>query len=150
MTVDREVMTVPVVLEGAGQVPVYAHVGDAGADLVAAIDAPVVLYPGCRVAVKTGVCCAVPEGFELQVRARSGLALNHGIGVLNAPGTVDAGFRGEIRVILINQDQWQPFTIKPGMRIAQAVLARVVRAVFVPVDDLDDSERGAGGFGSSG
>lgn len=146
----RQVLYVPVVLGDRAVLPVYANPGDAGADLTAAIEKPVVLYPGDRRAIGTGVSCAIPEGYELQVRPRSGLALKYGISVLNAPGTVDSGYRGELRVILINTDLHRAFTVEPGMRIAQAVIAPVTYARFVPVGTLEDSVRGAEGFGSSG
>ncbi len=146
----QQVMFVPTRVEVGAVLPVYANPGDAGADLTAAIEAKVVIYPGERKAIGTGLAFAVPEGYEIQVRPRSGLALKHGITVLNSPGTIDAGYRGEVRVILINLDQYRPFTVEPGMRIAQAVLAPVVYAQFVPVADLEASVRGADGFGSSG
>lgn len=146
----QQVMVVPTRLDAGAVLPVYANPGDAGADLTAAIDTPVVIYPGERKAIGTGLAFAVPEGYEIQVRPRSGLALKHGVTVLNSPGTIDAGYRGEVRVILINLDPYRPFTVEPGMRIAQAVVAPVLRAHFYPVADLDESVRGEGGFGSSG
>jgi dUTP pyrophosphatase len=129
-------------------VPAYAHPGDAGADLVAAEDA--VLAPGARAAVRTGVALALPEGYVGLVHPRSGLAARLGVTVLNAPGTVDAGYRGEILVILINHDRTNTVTIARGDRIAQLVVQRVERAVFRVVDELDDTARGAGGHGSTG
>lgn len=144
------VLMVPVKLGPGAVMPQYAHADDAGADLVAAIKEPVVIYPGQRKAIGTGLCMAIPPGYELQIRPRSGLAMNHALTVLNSPGTIDAGFRGEIRVILINHDQYTPFTVQPGMRIAQAVVAPVLRAFFHAVETLDETARGAGGFGSSG
>ena len=132
-----------------GRLPAYRTDGSAGADLAARLDAAVVLAPGERRLVPTGLRVEIPVGFELQVRPRSGLALEHGVTVLNSPGTVDADYRGEIKVVLINLGE-QPFTVRPGDRIAQAVLAKVERAGFEAVDSLDQSPRGAGGFGSTG
>jgi dUTP pyrophosphatase len=129
--------------------PAYATEGAAGLDLVAAVAAPVTLAPGERKLVPTGIAIAVPPGFEAQVRPRSGLALKHGITVLNAPGTVDADYRGEVGVILINHGQ-QPFTINRGERIAQLVVAAYGRVDWLAVADLPETARGAGGFGSTG
>lgn len=146
----QQVVCVPVVMGKNAEYPRYANPGDAGADLVAAIEKPVVLYPSDRRLIGTGLSFAIPEGYELQIRPRSGLALGPGITVLNSPGTIDAGYRGEVRVILLNTDPFVAFTVTPGMRIAQAVLAPVVYAQFEPVTVLPESVRGAGGFGSSG
>jgi dUTP pyrophosphatase len=129
--------------------PSYATAGSAGVDLAAAVDAALVLAPGERVAVPTGVAVALPEGWEGQVRPRSGLALKHGITVLNSPGTIDADYRGEIRVILANLGNL-PVTIARGERIAQLVIAPVGRAAWQVVADLPQTSRGAGGFGSTG
>lgn len=129
-------------------VPSYAHAGDAGADVYARED--VVLDPGRRQLVPTGIAVAVPEGFVGLVHPRSGLAARHGITVVNAPGTIDAGYRGEILVNLVNLDAEQPFTIRRGDRIAQLVLQEVARAEFVEVDSLDDTSRGETGHGDSG
>jgi len=144
--------TVPVRLKrlahGQGlDLPAYATDGAAGMDVVAAEDA--VLAPGARHAVATGVSVAIPEGYEIQVRPRSGLALKHGISVPNTPGTIDSDYRGELKVILINLGS-EPFAIHRGDRIAQLVLAPVTRAAWVEVDELDDTARGGGGFGSTG
>jgi dUTP pyrophosphatase len=128
--------------------PSYAHDGDAGADLYAAED--VVLEPGQRKLVRTGVAIALPDGHVGLVHPRSGLAAKQGVTVLNAPGTVDAGYRGEILVNLINHDRQQVAKIVRGDRIAQLVVQRVERADFVVVDDLPGSDRGAGGHGSTG
>ncbi|WP_026129334.1 MULTISPECIES: dUTP diphosphatase [Nocardiopsis] len=128
--------------------PAYAHPGDAGADLYAAVD--VRLDPGQRATVPTGLAIALPDGFAAFVHPRSGLAARHGVTVVNAPGTVDAGYRGEIRVTLLNTDTDTPVTIARGDRIAQMVIQRVERAEFVEADTLPDSVRGAGGFGSTG
>jgi dUTP pyrophosphatase len=129
--------------------PAYATEGSAGLDLLAAIDADMALAPGARAAVPTGIALAVPHGFEAQIRPRSGLALNHGITCLNAPGTIDSDYRGEIKAILINHGD-TPFPIKRGTKIAQMVIARHEHAQFVEVGTLGDTARGAGGFGSTG
>ncbi len=127
--------------------PAYATPGAAGMDVVAAEDH--VLAPGARHAVATGFAIAIPEGYEVQVRPRSGLALKHGITCLNTPGTIDSDYRGEVKVILANLGG-EPFTIARGERIAQLVPAAVQRAVFEEVAALDDTARGGGGFGSTG
>ena len=127
--------------------PAYATPGAAGMDVVAAEEAT--LAPGERHAVATGFSVAIPEGFEIQVRPRSGLALKHGITVPNTPGTIDSDYRGELKVILINHGA-EPFPIHRGDRIAQLVLAPVTLAAWVEVAELDETERGAGGFGSTG
>jgi dUTP pyrophosphatase len=129
--------------------PAYASAGAAAMDLLAAVDAPVVLPPGGRAAIPTGLMVGLPVGHELQIRPRSGLALNQGILVANAPGTVDEDYRGEIKVILMNGGA-DPFVVTRGMRIAQAVLAPVTRIVWREVSVLDETARGAGGFGSTG
>ena len=129
--------------------PAYATAGAAGMDLLAAVDAPVVIPPGGRALVPTGLAVAVPPGHELQVRPRSGFALRHGVVLPNSPGTVDEDYRGELLVILLNAGD-APFTVERGMRVAQAVLAPVLRACWREVDALDDTPRGAGGFGSTG
>ncbi|WP_237152989.1 dUTP diphosphatase [Oryzibacter oryziterrae] len=129
--------------------PVAQTAGAAGLDLVAAVDAPVVLAPLARALVPTGIAIALPEGFEAQVRPRSGLAAKHGVTVLNAPGTVDADYRGEIKVILINLGA-EPFTVTRGDRIAQMVVAPVTRASLREVYVLPPTDRGEGGFGSTG
>lgn len=127
--------------------PAYATPGAAGMDVLAAED--VTLAPGARHAVATGFAVAIPEGYEIQVRPRSGLALKHGISVANAPGTVDSDYRGELKVILINHGG-EPFPIHRGDRVAQLVLAPVVQAAWEQVAELDDTARGSGGFGSTG
>lgn len=129
-------------------VPSYAHEGDAGADLCARED--VTLAPGERVLVPTGVSLALPLGYVGLVHPRSGLATKHGLTVVNAPGTIDAGYRGEVKVTLLNTDTVTPIVLKRGDRIAQLVIQKVERAHFIEVSDLDDSARGAGGFGSTG
>lgn len=128
--------------------PSYAHSGDAGADLLAAES--VTLGAGSRALVATGVSIALPEGYAAFVMPRSGLAVKHGVTVLNAPGVVDAGYRGEIKVALVNTDSSVDYEIAVGDKIAQLVIMPVVRATFTAVDDLPDSVRGAGGFGSTG
>jgi dUTP pyrophosphatase len=127
--------------------PSYASEGAAGLDVVAAED--LTLAPGSRHAVATGFAIAIPEGYEVQVRPRSGLALKHGITCLNTPGTIDSDYRGEVKVILANLGG-EPFEVRRGERIAQLVPAPVLRAGFIEVDDLDSTQRGAGGFGSTG
>lgn len=128
--------------------PEYAHPGDAGADLYAAVD--VRLEPGERATVPTGLAIALPDGYAAFVHPRSGLAARHGVTIVNAPGTVDSGYRGEIRVTLLNTDTDTPVKLARGDRIAQMVIQRVERAEFVEADTLPDSVRGAGGFGSTG
>ncbi|UWF76496.1 MULTISPECIES: dUTP diphosphatase [Microbacterium] len=140
-----ESVGVPII---AATVPAYAHPGDAGADLVAA--EAVTLAPGERALVGTGVRIALPEGYAAFVVPRSGLAAKHGITVVNSPGTVDAGYRGEIKVCLLNTDRNDAYDVAVGDRIAQLIVMPVVRAVFSPVDELPDSVRGDGGFGSTG
>jgi len=128
--------------------PSYAHPGDAGADLVARVD--VTVPPSGRVTVPTGVAIALPDGYAAFVHPRSGLAARHGLTIVNAPGTVDAGYRGEISVTLLNTDTREPVVLHRGDRIAQLVVQRVERARFVEVEHLPGSHRGEGGFGSSG
>ena len=129
--------------------PAYATAGAAGMDVLAAVEADFVLLPGAREAIPTGLMMAVPAGHELQVRARSGLALRDGLAVLNAPGTIDSDYRGEVGVILINLGEL-PFEIKRGDRIAQMVIARYEQAQMIEVEAVDETARGAGGFGSTG
>ncbi|MBO1076585.1 dUTP diphosphatase [Roseomonas marmotae] len=129
--------------------PAYATAGAAGFDLLAAVSSPLVVPPGGRALVPTGLCIALPAGYELQVRPRSGLALKHGIALPNSPGTVDEDYRGELGVILLNTGD-APFTVERGMRIAQGVVAPVVRAIWQEVEVLPETARGAGGFGSTG
>jgi deoxyuridine 5'-triphosphate nucleotidohydrolase len=129
--------------------PGYATDGAAGMDLLAAVTEPVVVAPGQRVLIPTGLAVALPPGYELQVRPRSGLALRHGIVLPNSPGTIDEDYRGEIQVIVLNTGS-EPFRVERGTRIAQAVLAPVVRASWQEVADLDVTTRNAGGFGSTG
>jgi dUTP pyrophosphatase len=133
------------------QLPAYETAGSAGMDVRAAVPEgePMVLAPGERAMVPTGLSVAIPQGYEIQVRPRSGLAAKHGLTCLNTPGTVDSDYRGEIKVILVNLGQ-EAFTIQRGERIAQLVLAPVTRLAWRAVDSLDETERGAGGFGSTG
>jgi dUTP pyrophosphatase len=130
-------------------VPAYMSEHAAGLDLCAAIDAPIVIEPGARASISTGLAFALPPGYEGQLRPRSGLALKHGITLVNSPGTLDADYRGILMILLINHGQ-QPVTIEPKDRIAQIVIAPVVQAELVEVDELDTTARGAGGFGSTG
>lgn len=152
-TYDHHVLEVPVLrLDPDLDLPAYARVGDAGLDLVARED--VVLLPaGGRALVPTGLAVALPEGHAGFIQPRSGLALKHGVTCLNTPGLIDSGYRGELKVLLINTDPAAPFEIKRGERIAQFVVQRVEHVVLVPVDDFDHlgaSERGEGGFGHTG
>ena len=129
--------------------PAYATAGAAGMDLLAAVVSPVTIAPGARMLIPTGLAIALPEGYELQIRPRSGLALRHGIVLPNSPGTIDEDYRGEIQVIVLNTGA-EPFVVERGARIAQAVLAPVVRAGWEEVADLDATARNEGGFGSTG
>lgn len=129
--------------------PAYQTADSAGLDLVAAVEAAMVLQPGERALVPTGLAIALPSGYEAQIRPRSGLAFKHGLTVLNSPGTIDADYRGELKVLMINLGQ-EPFAVKRGERIAQMVVAPVTQIAWQPVADLDETARGAGGFGSTG
>jgi dUTP pyrophosphatase len=129
--------------------PSYATKSSAGMDVLAAIDADVTLPPQARALIPTGIAIALPEGYEAQIRPRSGLALKHGISLVNTPGTIDADYRGEIKVLLINLGQ-EPFTVTRGMRLAQMVVAPFTQAAWQEVASLDETERGQGGFGSTG
>lgn len=140
---------VKIVNKGRQQLPTYATSQSAGMDLRANIETSVELQPLERRLIPTGLFMALPEGFEAQVRPRSGLALKHGITVLNTPGTIDADYRGEVGVVLVNLSN-TPFTIEPGERIAQMVIAKYEQAELVEVEELDETERGAGGYGHSG
>lgn len=130
-------------------VPSYETSGAAGADVRAFLDEPVVIPVGKRVMIPTGLFFAIPEGFEIQVRPRSGLAAKNGVTVLNTPGTIDSDYRGEVKVILINLGD-ADFTVNNGDRIAQLIVAPVTQGIFVKTDKLDETERGVGGFGSTG
>lgn len=142
-------MEVKIINKSRNPLPDYETPSAAGMDLRANLGNPVTLAPGERRLIQTGLYLEIPEGYEAQVRPRSGLALKHGITVLNTPGTIDADYRGEVGVILINHGI-QSYSIQPGERIAQLVFARVARAELVAADSLADSERGEGGFGHTG
>jgi dUTP pyrophosphatase len=147
MSVEVAVVRLP---HGADlPLPAYATDHAAGLDLLAAVAAPVTIPPGGRALIPTGLTIALPQGYELQVRPRSGLALRHGIVLPNSPGTIDADYRGEVQVIVMNAGE-APFIVERGMRIAQAVLAPVVRLAWREVATLDATARGGGGFGSTG
>ena len=140
---------IKVVNKGHHPLPQYATSQSAGMDLRANLDNPIVLQPLERRLIPTGIYIALPEGYEAQVRPRSGLALKKGITVLNAPGTIDADYRGEVGVVLINLSR-EPFTVNDGERIAQMVFARYEQGNMIPVEVLDETERGAGGYGHTG
>lgn len=142
-------MKIRIINNGHQPLPVYATEKSAGMDLRANIDEPIVLHPMERRLINTGLHIALPDGFEAQVRPRSGLALKHGVTVLNSPGTIDADYRGEIMVLLINLSQ-QDFVIRDGERIAQLVVARYEGVEWVEVECLDETERGTGGYGHTG
>ena len=151
MTVAAPSIEIPIKRLAHGQglaLPSYATADSAGLDLLAAVEADVVLGPGERKLIPSGLAIALPRGYEAQVRPRSGLALKHGITVLNAPGTIDADYRGEVGVILVNLGQ-APFTVSRGARIAQLVVAAYARVAWRDSDELDESARGGGGFGST-
>ncbi len=151
-TPSEATVKVKVLPHGEGlPLPAYATAGAAGCDLLAAVpeEVPLVLAPGTRALVPTGLVLALPPGFEAQVRPRSGLAWRHGVTVLNTPGTVDADYRGEVQVLLVNLGS-DPFTVARGMRIAQMVIAPVTMGRFEVVDDVEATARAAGGFGSTG
>lgn len=138
---------IPISLEEGLSVPDYATSGAAGVDLRST--ARHTLQPMARAAIPTGIRIAVPPGFEAQIRPRSGLAINHGITMINSPGTIDSDYRGEIKILIINLGS-EPFEIQPGDRVAQMVICPVVRANFAVTENLDDTARGSGGFGSTG
>ena len=140
---------IPVLFSGKGELPHYATALSAGMDLYAELSHPISLLPLERSLIPTGLRIELPPGYEAQVRPRSGLALKHGIGLVNSPGTIDADYRGEIGVIVVNLSN-VPYTLEPGERIAQLVIARHARAHWVAVEALSDTERGSGGFGSTG
>jgi len=142
-------LPVPVVrLDPDLPLPAYAHPGDAGADLVTTVD--VTLRPGERALVPTGIAMAVPEGYVALVHPRSGLAARHGLSIVNTPGTIDAGYRGEVKVLLVNHDLSEPIELRRGDRVAQLVFQRVEQAAFAEVEVLPESARGGGGYGSTG
>ncbi len=142
-------MNVQIINRGHQPLPYYATEKSAGMDIRANLDHPIVLKPMQRCLVPTGLFIALPDGYEAQIRPRSGLALKKGVTVLNTPGTIDADYRGEIGIILINLSQ-EDFVIEDGERIAQMIIARYEQVQWIPVDVLDETERGAGGFGHSG
>ena len=146
---DKEMLKVKINNRGRQPLPTYATALSAGMDLRANIEEDITLLPLQRQLVPTGLHIALPEGYEAQIRPRSGLALKHGITVLNTPGTVDADYRGEIMVLLVNFSN-EPFTVKDGERIAQMVIAKHEKVDFELVDTLDETERGAGGYGYTG
>lgn len=146
---DQNSIDIPTIIEDDELLPIYTTSGAAGADIKAHLSAPLVIPAGKSALIPTGMRLAIPEGYEIQIRPRSGLALNHQITVLNTPGTIDADYRGEIKVILINHGE-NDFIVNHGMRIAQFVLASVVRANFVIHSELALTQRGEGGFGHTG
>ena len=143
------IVDIPCTAEGSAHLPSYKTKGAAGADIAARLASPVTIPQGGRAVIPTGLSFAIPDGFEIQVRPRSGLAAKNGVTVLNTPGTIDSDYRGELKVILINLGQ-EPFTVNNGDRIAQIVTAPVTVARFEIVQELDKTERGKGGFGSTG
>ena len=142
-------MKIKVNYTGKHELPQFETAQSAGMDLRANIEAPVVLQPGDRALIPTGIKMALPEGYEAQIRPRSGLAYKHGISVLNSPGTIDADYRGDVGVLLINHGR-EPFTVEDGMRVAQMVVAQYSQFQWHAVEDLDETDRGEGGFGSTG
>ena len=142
-------MKIPVIYSGKHAHPQFETPQSAGMDLRANIDAPIVLQPGERALIPTGIAMALPDGFEAQIRPRSGLAYKHGVTVLNSPGTIDADYRGDVGVLLINYGN-EPFAVEDGMRVAQMVVAQYSQFQWEAVSDLSDTDRGAGGFGSTG
>ena len=142
-------MKIQVHYSGKHALPQFETTQSAGMDLRANIEAPVVLQPGDRALIPTGIKMALPDGYEAQIRPRSGLAYKHGITVLNSPGTIDADYRGDVGVLLINHGR-EAFTVEDGMRVAQMVVAQYSQFEWKSVEDLDETARGAGGFGSTG
>ncbi len=140
---------IPIIIKEEAEIPSYHSQSASGADVQAFLKEEIVIFPGKSALIPTGIKMAIPPGYEIQVRPRSGLALKHQITVLNTPGTIDADYRGEISVILINHGK-ESFTVTAGMRIAQLVLAPVVQARFIPVGELLETTRGVGGFGHTG
>jgi dUTP pyrophosphatase len=142
-------LSIKIINQSSNELPSYATIGSSGMDIRANISEPMVLHPSERVLVPTGLFMEIPLGYEIQIRPRSGLAIKQGITCLNTPGTIDADYRGEIKVILINLST-EPQTINPADRIAQMVVQKVEQVQWVPVAELNESERGRGGFGSTG
>lgn len=149
MNQEHQKVAIHIIAEEGVEIPQYASQGASGADVQAYLQEEVSLLPGEKALIPTGLRFAIPVGYEIQVRPRSGLAAKHGITVLNTPGTVDADYRGEVKVIVVNHGT-EPFTITSGMRIAQLVIAPVVQAEFIPSADLVATKRGEGGFGHTG
>lgn len=145
----QQLIEIPTLAEEGVEMPAYASHGASGADVRARLKEPLTLGPGATALIPTGLRLAIPQGYEIQVRPRSGLAFKHGVTVLNTPGTIDADYRGELGILLINHGR-EPFVITAGMRIAQLVLAPVVQAKFLLCDSLETTERSAGGFGHTG
>ena len=143
------IANIKIVLSKKAELPVYSSESAAGADIHACLEESITIQPGKRVLVPTGIKMAIPRGYEVQIRPRSGLAIKNGITVLNTPGTIDSDYRGEIKVILMNFSN-EPFTVNHGDRIAQMVVAPCVRACFLMRTDLEETQRGSGGFGSTG
>lgn len=146
---SHDTIDIPLQVENGAELPVYSSLDASGADVRAFIDEPLVIAPGTRALVPTGLRFAIPHGFEIQVRPRSGLAVKHGITVLNTPGTIDADYRGELVIILINLGN-ENFVVEPKMRIAQIVLAPVVQGQFLIAQELSETKRGVNGFGHTG
>jgi dUTP pyrophosphatase len=146
---EKMAITIPCKVSDGSTVPEYRTAGSAGADICAFLESPVTIAPGERKLITTGVYVEIPEGYEIQVRPRSGLALKHGVTVLNSPGTIDSDYRGEIGIVLINHGS-EPFTVANGDRIAQLVVSAVTVCSFERVDSLGLTERGSGGYGSTG
>jgi dUTP pyrophosphatase len=146
---NQQIIDIPTVIEDREHLPFYMTVEAAGADIKAFLSAPILIPAGESALIPTGMKMAIPEGYEIQIRPRSGLALKHQVTVLNTPGTIDADYRGEIKIILINHGKIE-FTVTPGMRIAQMILAPIVRANFILISELATTDRGAGGFGHTG
>lgn len=145
-------LQLPILIHPHGEglpLPSYQTAGSSGFDLLAACEDEVILNPGERNLIPTGISFSLPHGYEVQIRPRSGLAIKHGVTLLNTPGTIDSDYRGEIKIIMINLGH-EPFAIKRGMRIAQAVIAEVIKAKLVVADNLDATHRGSGGFGHTG
>ena len=142
-------LEIPLLRAEGVALPFYASEGAAGADVCAYLDAPLTLFPGKRALIPTSLRFAIPPGFEIQVRPRSGLALKYGVTVLNTPGTIDSDYRGELGILLINHGE-APFVVEPGMRIAQIVVAPIAQVVFVQEESLMTTARGEGGFGHTG
>jgi dUTP pyrophosphatase len=147
--VEGNEIIIETLAEQEANLPQYISEGAAGADVRAYLKEPAVILPGCAMLIPTGLKMAIPEGYEVQVRSRSGLAFKHQVVVLNSPGTIDSDYRGELKVLLMNHGR-EPFVVEPGMRIAQVVSARVAKAVFIRTSELTSTKRNEGGFGHTG